>query len=342
MPQKEQVLVTGASGFIASHCIIQLLDRGYRVRGTMRNMPRADEMRAVIERHAGTVAGLSFVEADLLEDAAWDSAMEGCAYVLHVASPVPIDTPKDPDALLRPARNGTLRVLRAARDHGVRRVVVTSSTAAVSYGEGGRAHADFTEEDWTDPDGPGVSPYARSKILAERAAWDFVRTEGNGLELAVINPSLVLGPVLETDFGSSAELIRRLLKGDFPGCPRLGFPVVDVRDVAALHIAAMEMPEAQGHRFLCANEFMWIGDIAKVLREHLPGYRRKIPSRALPDWLMRVIGLFDRRVRSISSELGARRAVSCAKARTMLGWSPRPGKEAIIATADSLIARDIA
>ena len=158
MPQKEQVLVTGASGFIASHCIIQLLDRGYRVRGTMRNMPRADEMRAVIERHAGTVAGLSFVEADLLEDTAWDSAMEGCAYVLHVASPVPIDTPKDPDALLRPARNGTLSVLRAARDHGVRRVVVTSSTAAVSYGEGGRAHADFTEEDWTDPDGPGVSP----------------------------------------------------------------------------------------------------------------------------------------------------------------------------------------
>ncbi|MGI9413728.1 MAG: SDR family oxidoreductase [Hyphomicrobiales bacterium] len=341
MPNEQQVLVTGASGFLGSHCVIQLLDRGYRVRGTLRDMGRADAMRAIIESNAKTNAGLDFVQADLMYDAAWDRAVKGCTYVIHTASPVPVKLPKDPDTLLLPARDGTLRVLRAARDGGVRRVVVTSSTAAVSYGEGGRTHAEFTEDDWTDPDGPEVSAYARSKILAERAAWTFIRTEGKDLELAVINPSLILGPVLETDYGSSAELIRRLLTGAFPGCPRLGWPIVDVRDVAALHIAAMEAPEASGHRFLCGNEFMWLRDIARVLRERVPGYRRRIPTRPLPNWLMRLIGLFDEQVRSLSSGLGERRAVSCGKARGMLGWRPRPAEEAIVATAESLIAHGI-
>ena len=335
------MLVTGASGFIASHCIVQLLERGYRVRGTLRDMARADRMTAVIGRHVATDQSLSFVQADLMDDSAWGPAAEGCAYVLHVASPVPIDGPKDPDALIAPARDGTLRVLRAARDNGVRRAVVTSSTAAVSYGEGGRPDADFTEEDWTDPDGPGVSAYARSKIFAERAAWQFVQTEGAGLELAVINPSLVLGPVLESDYGSSAELVRRMLKGKFPGCPRLGWPVVDVRDVAALHIAAMETPEANGHRFLCADDFMWLRDIAQVLREHLPDRHTQIPARTLPDFLVRLIGLFNHQVRSAASELGSRRAVSSDKARQMLGWKPRTARQAIIATADSLIEQGI-
>ena len=334
------MLVTGASGFIASHCIIQLLGQGYRVRGTLRDMTRADSMAAVIGRHvASGSADLSFVQADLMDDSGWGPAAEGCEFVLHVASPVPIDSPKDPNALIAPAREGTLRVLRAARDNGVKRVVLTSSTAAVSYGEGGRPHADFTEEDWTDPDGPGVSAYARSKILAERAAWAFAESEG--LELAVINPSLVLGPVLEADYGSSAELVKRLLQGRFPGCPRLGWPIVDVRDVAALHIAAMQTPAANGHRFLCADGFMWLRDIALVLREHLPDRKARIPARPLPDFLVRLIGLFDHQVRSAASELGSRRAVSCEKARRMLDWQPRTATEAITATADSLIEHGI-
>ena len=302
-------------------------------------MARADNMAAVIGRHVASGPGLSFVQADLLDDAGWGTAAEGCDFVLHVASPVQIDSPKDPNALIAPAREGTLRVLRAARDNGVKRVVLTSSTAAVSYGEGGRPHADFTEEDWTDPEGPGVSAYARSKILAERAAWEFAESEG--LELAVINPSLVLGPILEADYGSSAELIRRLLEGKFPGCPRLGWPVVDVRDVAALHIAAMETAQANGHRFLCADAFMWLRDIARVLSEHLPNRRAHIPARPLPDFLVRLMGMFDHRVRSVVSELGSRRAVSSEKARRMLNWQPRTATQAITATADSLIEHGI-
>ncbi len=258
------VLVTGGSGFIGSHCILQLLAAGHQVRTTVRSQKREADVRAML-KEGGADPGdrLSFIAADLENDAGWSEAVAGCEYVLHVASPFPQNVPKNEDELIVPAREGALRVLRAARDAGVKRVVLTSSFAAIGYGQKPQ-NTPFDETNWTDPDGEDVRPYVKSKTLAERAAWDFIASEGGDLELSVVNPVGVFGPVLGPDYSTSILLVQRLMDGAMPGCPRLYFGIVDVRDVADLHIRAMTHPGAKGERFLAvAGDFMSMRDIAR-------------------------------------------------------------------------------
>lgn len=333
-----RVLVTGGSGFVGSHTILRLLETGYEVRATLRNMQREDQVRSLLAGHGVEPdAPLSFAQADLEEDEGWEDAVAGCAYVLHIASPFPSTVPEDEDELIVPARDGTLRVLRAAREAGVERVVMTSSFAAVGYGHEPRAEP-FDETNWTDLEGRDVTPYVTSKTLAERAAWRFVEEEGDGLELAVVNPVGVFGPVLGPDYSTSIVLIRRLMDGDLPGCPRLSYGVVDVRDVAELHLRAMTDPAAEGERFLAVSgDFMSIRDMAETLKKRLGAAARRAPTRELPNWVVRFVSLFDPEVRQVVPELGRHKEATSEKARTVLGWSPRPPEDAIVATAKSLL-----
>lgn len=318
-----RVLVTGGSGFIAGHVIVQLLDAGHEVRATVRSAGREADVRALAPKAGDR---LSFAVADLTEDAGWASAVAGCEYVLHVASPLPGTAPKDENDLIIPARDGTLRVLQAARDAGVRRVVVTSSFAAIGYGHPPRT-TPFTEEDWTDPTSPGVSAYAKSKTLAERAAWDFIAREGGSLELAVVNPVGVFGPALAAEDASSLTLVKRLLDG-VPAVPRLYFGVVDVRDVADLHLRAMTDPAARGQRFLAVSgDFLTIYQIATILH---------VRTRELPDWLVRLIAPFVPALRPYAPELGKPKNATAEKAHCLLGWTPRSPADALNASADSL------
>src|SRR3954470_16397368 len=328
----QRVLVTGGSGFIGAHCIKRLHEDGYGVRTTVRSRAREDEVRKMVGD-----GPLEIVEADLTADAGWTDAVAGCHAVLHVASPFPLAQPKHEDDLIVPARDGALRVLRAARAAGVRRVVLTSSFAAIGDGHG---HPDkvYDESSWTDVDGAGVSAYAKSKTIAERAAWDFVASEG-GPELAVVNPVAVLGPLLGPDPSTSIELVKRLIDGSMPGTPKVAYGLVDVRDVADLHVRAMTAPEAAGERFIAMGEdFRWISEIGEWLREALPQRAKKIPRRQLPNVLVRVASRFDGSLRQLTPELGVRKRATNEKARRVLGWEPRGDREAAIATAESLLA----
>jgi nucleoside-diphosphate-sugar epimerase len=332
------VLVTGGAGFISEHCILQLLEAGHTVRATLRNLGREAEVRAAL-KGGGCDAGdrLSFAVTDLEKDAGWAEAVQGCEYVLHVASPFPLKLPKNEDLVIVPARDGALRVLKASRDAGVKRVVLTSSFAAVGYGRPAQAEP-FDEKSWTDPQGGDVSTYVKSKTLAERAAWDFMAKEGGALQLAVVNPVGVFGPVLAHDLSTSVVIIKRMLDGELPGAPKLRFGVVDVRDVADLHIRAMTHPAAKGERFLAvAGDFMSMLDIAKVLKSRMGAAAKRVPTRQLPNWLVRIASMRDPAVRQIVPELGKRKNATNAKARRLLDWSPRTNDEAIVATAESLV-----
>jgi nucleoside-diphosphate-sugar epimerase len=336
MPQT--VLVTGGSGFIGSHCIIQLLAAGYWVRTTIRNLKRETDVRAML-KVGGAEPGdrLSFFAADLESDAGWREAIAGSDYVLHLASPLPPSVPKHEDELIVPAREGTLRVLRASRDAGVKRVVVTSSFAAIGYGHKVR-ETPFTEADWTDPNGDDVAPYTKSKTLAERAAWDFLAREGGSLELSVVNPVGVFGPVLGPDYSASILLVQKMLDGAMPGAPQLYFGAVDVRDVADLHIRALTHPAAKGERFLAvAGDFLTMLDIAKILKARMGTSARRVPSRQLPNWMVRLASLRDPAIKLILPELGKQKDATNEKSRRLLGWTPRSNEEAIIATAESLV-----
>jgi nucleoside-diphosphate-sugar epimerase len=332
------VLVTGGSGFIGSYCILQLLEAGHLVRATVRNLQREPDVRAML-RQAGADPGdrLSVFAADLESDAGWRDAVAGCEFVLHVASPFPMGVPKHEDELIVPARDGALRVLRAAREAGVKRVVLTSSFAAIGYGHE-PAEKPFDEASWSDPNGPSVTPYVKSKTLAERAAWDFVAREGGELELSVINPVGVLGPVLGPDYSTSILLVQRLMDGAMPGCPRLCFGIVDVRDVADLHIRAMANPSARGERFLAVSgDFLWMVEMARVLKARLGDRARRVPTRQLPNWLVRLASFTDPAVKQILPELGKAKNATSRKARSMLGWQPRSAEDAIVDTAESLL-----
>jgi dihydroflavonol-4-reductase len=257
--------------------------------------------------------------------------------VLHVASPFPLGTPKNEDELIIPAREGALRVLRAARQAGVKRVVMTSSFAAIGYGTK-PTDRPFTEENWTDPNGSGVSAYVKSKTLAERAAWDFISREGGTLELSVVNPVAVFGPVLGPDYSTSIMLLKRLMTGAMPGLPRLSFGIVDVRDVADLHIRAMTAPAARGQRFMAiASDFITIKEIADVLRARMGSAAARVPTRVLPNVMLRLAGLFDPAIAQIVPELGKVKHATNEKARRVLGWAPRSNEDAITATAESLM-----
>jgi nucleoside-diphosphate-sugar epimerase len=330
------VLVTGGSGFVGSHCILRLLADGHRVRTTVRDPRRADDVRAML-RAGGAEPDdrVTFVAADLERNAGWAEAVAGCEYVLHVASPFPANTPKHDDELVVPAREGALRVLRASRDAGVTRVVMTSSFAAIGYGHP-QQERPFDETSWTDLSGRDASAYVRSKTLAERAAWDFVRD--GGLELSVVNPVGVLGPLLGADYSTSILLVKRLLDGAIPGCPRLWFGVVDVRDVADLHVRAMTHPAAKGERFLAVTgDFMAMLDIARVLKTRMGASAKNVPAREVPDWVVRAFALVDPAARLILPELGKRKNAVNDKARRLLAWAPRSREESIVATAESLV-----
>jgi nucleoside-diphosphate-sugar epimerase len=329
----ETVLVSGGSGFLGGRCVVELLRRGYAVRTTVRDLGKEGEVRSRVGSEVDPGDRLSVMEADLRCDDGWAEAVAGCDYVLHVASPFPAAQPKNPDELIVPAREGTLRVLRAALDAGVRRVVVTSSVAAVR-GSADSAPASLTEADWSDPDDSKLSPYARSKTIAERAAWDLVRERGEEERLAVVNPGAILGPVLGSERSTSLQMVERLLKG-MPGTPRIGFSVVDVRDVADLHLLAMTAPEAGGERYLAVVRFQWMGDVAAVLREQLGPQAAKVPKRSIPDLVVRAMALFDPAARSVVGQLGSRVELSNAKAR-VLGWEPRPVEETIVDCGRSL------
>jgi nucleoside-diphosphate-sugar epimerase len=328
------VLVTGIGGFLGGHTALQLLKQGYRVRGSMRHINRSDAVRRQIGAHIcnDNLEKLSFAQADLDSDAGWAVAAEGCRYVIHTASPFPPGFPDDEGELIRTARDGTLRVLRAAHQADVRRVVLTSSVAATNHGDG---QAPFTEENWTDVESPRATPYYKSKTLAERAAWAFAREVG--LDLAVINPSVILGPLLGTNFGTSVGLIHHLLSGRFDGIPRFGFSVVDVRDAADAHLRAMTNPAARGQRFIVGGRFFWLKELVAVLVHHFPEYASRLPSNEVPDEIVKTMAQSDPNARTIVHELNRDLSISAAKAQRDLNWHSRREEDCICASAQSLI-----
>jgi dihydroflavonol-4-reductase len=333
------VLITGGSGFLGGWCVIEALRRGYTVRTTVRDLGRKSEVRALIAKEIDPGERLSFFAADLLGDAGWGEAAEGCDYVLHVASPFLLEQPDDANEFILPAREGTVRVLNAALDAEVKRIVLTSSIAAVMYG-----HDDYskplTEESWSDPDFEGMNPYGRSKTIAELAAWDLVRERGAEDRLATIQPGAIIGPVLSRDRSPSVQIVERLLAGP-RGIPRLGFNLVDVRDVAGMHLDAMTEPEAAGERFIATGPFQWMAETAKILRDHPGDQFSSVPKRQVPDFVFKVVARFNPNLRLLARQLGRRIDFSWEKAETQLGWTPRPVEEAVVDTAESLIREGV-
>lgn len=335
---EKSVLVTGGSGFLGAHCILQLLENGYRVKTTLRSPNRKNEVLEMLKNGgAESVENLSFLQADLSADTNWTEAVKDCEYVLHVASPISLTIPKDENEMIIPAVEGTLRVLRAAKKAGVKRVVVTSSFAAVGY-----SHKDpdtiITEESWTDPNDKSLSAYLKSKTLAEKAAWDFIEKEGGELELAVINPVGIFGPTLGSDLSGGHEILKRLLDGSMKAIPKITFGIVDVRDVADLHLRAMTHPEAKGQRFLAlAGGVLSLPDIALLLKQKLGDEAKNVSTKVLPDWIVRIAGLFNPLAKNIVPQLGRIKNASNEKAKKILGWTPRTNEEAIMAAVESMV-----
>lgn len=328
----ELVLLTGVSGFIAKHVALKLLNAGYSVRGTLRRLDRADEVRTALAPYLTEHAGeLTFVQTDLESDAGWAEAMAGVSALVHTASPFPIAQPKDPAQVIRPAVEGTERVLKAAAAAGVTRVVLTSSTVAVLNETKPGTLQD--EADWCDVHLPTTTPYAKSKTLAERAAWEIAKARG--LKLTTINPGLVLGPPLDEHYGSSLGLIERFLKGKDPMLPPMGLPVVDVRDVAEMHVRALQRPQTEGRRYLASSGSMAFADMGRTLKAAYP--TRRIPTREAPAFLLQAVALFDPSVKSILPKLGHLERVSNARAVKEMGMEFIAPKAALLAAADWLV-----
>jgi dihydroflavonol-4-reductase len=333
------VLVTGGTGYIAGELIKQLLAQGWSVHTTVRNLARSE---AGLRARFGNPAEdrLRVFQADLESDAGWAEANAGCSHVAHVASPIPATAPKHEDDLIVPAREGTLRALRFAQQAGVRRFVQTSSTAAIAYGRDRGVHR-FTEADWTDVNHPDAYPYVKSKTIAERAAREWMAQHGGEMEFVSINPGMVLGPVDSGDFSASVELVKQLLDGSMPMAPDLGFPIVDVRDIADLHVRALVTPGLADERFLGAGPFLKVIEVAAILRERLGERGRKAPVRRMPDWMVSLLGLFNAEVRGIKGELGKVRQIDASHASELIGWAMRPVEETIVDTAESLIEHGV-
>jgi len=332
------VLVTGGTGFVAGWQIVEMLRRGYAVRATVRSLAKADAVRAAVATQVDPGDRLSFVEADLMSDCGWVEAVASCDYVLHVASPLGGAADAGDDEIIPPARDGALRVLKAAVAAGVKRVVMTSSTAAcASRLQGPDSNNDETV--WSDLADPDGTPYRRSKIVAERAAWDFMAQHGGATEFTTVLPSAIFGPVLSADTLGSVMVVGRIFSGKMPGVPRVGFSVVDVRDLAVAQALAMESPDAPGQRFIACGDYMWMSQMAAALRSGLPAqYGGRAPKRVLPSFLVRFAARRDRALSGIVPTLGRKHAFNSGKAQRVLGWRPRPGPETIVDTGLSLIA----
>ena len=337
----DRVIVTGLSGFVGGHVALQLLAGGYIVRGSVRDLGKADKVRATLGRHGADLTRLELVALDLLRDDGWAAAMRGVRYLQHVASPFVTAMPHDRMELVRPAVEGTTRALEAAFAGGVERVVLTSSMAAVMYGHGRQRTAPFTAADWTNPEGRDVNAYIESKVRAERVAWEIAGRLGRTADLAVINPGGIFGPLLDEDPGTSAGMVVRMLDGSMPAAPDISLIVIDVRDVAALHRAAMTAPEAGGRRFPAGNGTYSLLELAAMLRQALPDRSGRLPRFRLPDWVVRLYGLVDPDVRGNLGELGIVRRTDALDARELLGRSFIPADEAILATAQSVIAEHL-
>ncbi|MBJ7331796.1 MAG: aldehyde reductase [Solirubrobacteraceae bacterium] len=335
----QTVLVTGGSGYLAGWVIAEALNAGYSVRTTLRTPSREAEVLESVGRISHHTDRLSFAAADLTKDDGWAEAVDGCRYVLHVASPFPPEQPKNPDDLIVPAREGTLRVLKAALDAGAERIVVTSSVAAIDRPAGEAPGRVLTEADWADGANEKNSPYGRSKTIAEQAAWALVEERGQKGRLATVNPGAIIGPLISDDRSFSLQLIERMLKGE-PAVPKLGFSMVDVRDIARLELAAMTTPEAGGSRFIGVARFAWMSEVAKTLRDQLGSEARKVPKRTAPNFLIRAMALFDGSVKSIVPNLGVKTEYSHDHATAVLGWQPRPLPESVVDCARSILAHD--
>lgn len=333
---QDTVLVTGGSGYIGSWTIVELLRQGYDVRATVRSAQRADAVRALLAGHVDAGDRFTFAEADLTSDAGWPAAVDGCNAVLHVASPMPIGEYRGTD-LVTPAREGTLRILRASAAAGVRSVVMTSSVAACHRSTDTAVMAGDEEDSWTDLEGPRVNEYTKSKVLAERDAWDFIAADTSPMTLTTVLPGSVQGPVLSADVSGSAEIVSRMLDGRFKAIPNIGFSFVDVRDVVDLHIRAMRSPAAAGERFVAAKEFLWLSDVAALLRERFPDHSAKVPMRRVPDALMKVMALFNADAKQMRPQLDQRTTYTSAKAERLLGWQPRAATASIVDGARSMI-----
>lgn len=337
---KKKVLLTGVTGFLGAHTAIQLLNKGYEVTGTVRSANMIDSIRNTIAGHTHHIDNLTVEVADLSDNDAWYGLMRGIDYVQHVASPFPRELPKHEDELIIPAKNGTLNILKAAAANKVKRVVMTSSLSAIAYG---RPSVDagkiFTEEDWTDVStDKDITPYYKSKTIAEKAAWDFIRQDSSDLELVTICPGAILGPLIEQDFGTSANIVISLINGSFPALPKIGFDIVDVRSTADLHIRAMEIARAAGNRYIAASEYITLKGVAQILKRHFP--ERKIPTAEFPNFITRLISIFQPILKPVLLET-VRRPTDLSKAKKELQWQPLSVTEAVIACAESVLEQNI-
>lgn len=339
MENSETVLVTGGTGAVGIHCILQLLQKGYSVKTTLRSLNKENEVIEMLKTGGITsFENLKFIETDLTKDDNWNEAMKGCKYVLHIASPTHSDSPKDENEMIRPAVDGVLRVLKAARNASVKRVVMTSSFGAVGFSNK-KPNIETTEANWTDPNEKGLSAYEKSKVLAERAAWDFIKKEGSNLELAAINPVAIFGPALGPGKSPSLGILKFLLDGSMKAIPNIPLNVVDIRDVADLHIRAMTNPNAKGQRFIAsADGEIAMPEIATLLKNKMPGVSEKVPTKTLPNWVLRTAALFNPQAKQAALLLKISRKVSNAKAKKVLGWTPITNNEgAILASLDSMV-----
>jgi len=331
------IFITGASGFLASHIILKLLALGYTVRGSVRSATRGDQIRKVLEKQGADTSGLSFVLLDLMSDDGWTTAMDGMGILIHTASPFITYIPTDEDEVIRPAVEGTRRALKAALRSGVERIILTSSEVAVAHGHSKSRKEVFTETDWSNLDASDITPYMKSKTLAEREAWAIMKDAGRVTDLTTINPGFILGPLLEQDIGTSGAIIKKMMSGKFPGAPDLWLSIVDVRDVADLHIASMRDSHAFGHRVLASNVSVSFCQIAKMVADTFPEHARALPTRKLPDFAIRLVGLFDEDARASVRLLGRRFDLEHERAEKILGHSLIGSEEAVVATACSLI-----